>query len=57
MFVVGCEGVGCSVVVVNLGVVLVCLGKEVLIIDEYVLCDDVVLFFGLVVCYDLFNVV
>ena len=40
-FVAGCEGVGRSVAVANLGVALARLGKEVLIIDENASRDDI----------------
>lgn len=56
-FVAGCEGVGRSVAVANLGVALARLGKEVLIIDEHASRDDIASAFGLVVRYDLLNVV
>lgn len=56
-FVAGCEGVGRSVAVANLGVALARLGKEVLIIDEHPPGDDVASSFGLVGRYDLLNVV
>ena len=56
-FVAGCEGVGRSVVVANLGVALARLGKEVLIIDEHASKDDIASAFGLRAQYDLLNVV
>src|SRR5512145_31340 len=56
-FVAGCEGVGRSVAVANLGVALARLGKEVLIIDEHASRDDIASSFGLVARYDLLNVV
>ena len=56
-FVAGCEGVGRSVAVANLGVALARLGKEVLIIDEHASRDDIAASFGLVARYDLLNVV
>lgn len=56
-FVAGCEGVGRSVAVANLGVALARLGKEVLIIDEHASRDDIASAFGLVVRHDLLNVV
>ncbi len=56
-FVAGCEGVGRSVAVANLGVALARLGKEVLVIDEHASRDDIASTFGLVVRYDLLNVV
>jgi flagellar biosynthesis protein FlhG len=56
-FVAGCEGVGRSAAVANLGVALARLGKEVLIIDEHASRDDVASSFGLVARYDLLNVV
>lgn len=56
-FVAGCEGVGRSVAVANLGVALARLGKEVLIIDEHASRDDIASSFGLASRYDLLNVV
>jgi flagellar biosynthesis protein FlhG len=56
-FVAGCEGVGRSVAVANLGVALARLGKEVMIIDEHASRDDIAAAFGLVARYDLLNVV
>ncbi len=56
-FVAGCEGVGRSVAVANLGVALARLGKEVLIIDEHPPGDDVASSFGLVGRFDLLHVV
>jgi flagellar biosynthesis protein FlhG len=56
-FVAGCEGVGRSVAVANIGVALARLGKEVLIIDEHAPGDDVASTFGLVGRSDLLNVV
>lgn len=56
-FVAGCEGVGRSVAVANIGVALARLGKEVLIIDEHTSQDDIASSFGLVARYDLLNVV
>lgn len=56
-FVAGCEGVGRSVAVANLGVALARLGKEVLIIDEHSSSDDIAASFGLSSRYDLLNVV
>jgi flagellar biosynthesis protein FlhG len=56
-FVAGCEGVGRSVAVANLGVALARLGKEVLIIDEHASRDDIAASFGLIARYDLLNVV
>jgi len=56
-FVAGCEGVGRSVTVANLGVALARLGKEVLIIDEHAPGDDIAATFGLQGAYDLLNVV
>lgn len=56
-FVAGCEGVGRSVAVANLGVALARLGKEVLIIDEHAARDDIAASFGLMARYDLLNVV
>lgn len=56
-FVAGCEGVGRSVAVANIGVALARLGKEVLIIDEHSSRDDIASAFGLLARYDLLNVV
>lgn len=56
-FVAGCDGVGRSVAVANLGVALARLGKEVLIIDEYAPGDDIASAYGLAARYDLLNVV
>lgn len=56
-FVAGCEGVGRSVAVANLGVALARLGKEVLIIDEQVASDDVASLLGVASRFDLLNVV
>ncbi len=56
-FVAGCEGVGRSVAVANLGVALARLGKEVLIIDEHASRDDIASSFGMAARYDLLNVV
>ena len=56
-FVAGCEGVGRSVAVANLGVALARLGKEVLIIDENTSTDDIAASFGLKAKHDLLNVV
>jgi len=56
-FVSGCEGVGRSVAVANLGVALARLGKEVLIVDEHASNDDIASAFGLVARHDLLNVV
>lgn len=56
-FVAGCEGVGRSVAVANIGVALARLGKEVLIIDEHAPGDDIASAFGLIARSDLLNVV
>ncbi len=56
-FVAGCEGVGRSVAVANLGVALARLGKEVMIIDEHASRDDIAASFGMLSRYDLLNVV
>ena len=56
-FVAGCEGVGRSVAVANIGVALARQGKEVLIIDENTSRDDIASSFGQVVKNDLLNVV
>ena len=55
-FVAGCEGVGRSVAVANLGVALARLGKEVLIVDEHSPGDDIASTFGLMSRFDLLNV-
>jgi flagellar biosynthesis protein FlhG len=55
-FVAGCEGVGRSVAVANIGAALARLGKEVLIIDENASSDDIASGFGLAARYDLLNV-
>lgn len=55
-FVAGCEGVGRSVSVANIGVALARLGKEVLIMDEHSSTDDIAATFGQVARYDLLNV-
>jgi len=56
-FVAGCEGVGRSIAVANIGAALARLGKEVLIIDEHASRDDIASYFGLAARYDLLNVV
>ena len=56
-FVAGCEGVGRSVTVANLGVALARLGKEVLVIDEHPPGDDIAASFGMQTGNDLLNVV
>ena len=56
-FVAGCEGVGRSVAVANLGVALARLGKEVMIIDEHTSRDDIAASFGMLSRFDLLNVV
>ncbi len=56
-FVAGCEGVGRSVAVANLGVALARLGKEVLIIDEHASSDDIASAFGMQATFDLLHVV
>lgn len=56
-FVAGCEGVGRSVAVANLGVALARQGKEVLIIDEHAPGDDIASAYGMVSRHDLLNVV
>lgn len=56
-FVAGCEGVGRSVAVANLGVALARLGKEVMIIDEHASRDDIAARFGMLSRFDLLNVV
>lgn len=56
-FVAGCEGVGRSVTVANLGVALARLGKEVMLIDEHAPGDDIAASFGMQSTHDLLNVV
>lgn len=56
-FVAGCEGVGRSLAVANLGAALARLGKEVLIIDEHAASDDIASAFGLAARHDLLDVV
>lgn len=56
-FVAGCDGVGRSVTVANLGVALARLGKEVLIIDEHASSDDIASAFGMRAQHDLLHVV
>jgi flagellar biosynthesis protein FlhG len=56
-FVAGCEGVGRSVTIANLGVALARLGREVLIIDEHSSNDDISASFGMAATHDLLNVV
>jgi len=56
-FVAGCENVGRSAAVANLGVALARQGKEVLIIDEHASQDDIAASFGLLCRHDLLNVV
>ena len=56
-FVAGCDGVGRSMAVANLGVALARLGKEVLIIDEHAQGDDIASAFGMTARHDLLNVV
>ena len=55
-FVAGCEGVGRSVAVANIGAALARLGKEVMIIDEHSSRDDIASAFGLSARFDLINV-
>lgn len=55
-FAAGCEGVGRSVSVANIGAALARLGKEVLILDEHSSTDDIAAAFGLVGRYDLLHV-
>lgn len=55
-FAAGCEGVGRSVSVANIGVALARLGKEVLILDEHSSTDDTAAAFGLMARHDLLNV-
>ena len=55
-FAAGCEGVGRSVAVANIGAALARLGKEVLVIDEHVPGDDIAASFGLMARYDLLHV-
>lgn len=54
-FAAGCEGVGRSVSVANIGVALARLGKEVLVLDEHSSTDDIASSFGLIGRYDLLN--
>lgn len=56
-FVAGCDGVGRSVAVANIGVALARLGKEVLIIDEHAPGDDIASTYGMAARFDLLNVV
>lgn len=56
-FAAGCEGVGRSVAIANIGAALARLGKEVLIIDEHGPGDDIAASFGLMARYDLLHVV
>lgn len=56
-FVAGCEGVGRSVSIANVGVALARLGKEVLVIDEHAPGDDIAAALGMVARHDLLNVV
>lgn len=56
-FVAGCEGVGKSIAVANIGAALARLGKEVLIIDEHTSSDNVASLFGMSSSFDLINVV
>jgi len=55
-FAAGCEGVGRSVSVANIGVALARLGKDVLIVDEHSSTDDIAASFGLVARHDLLEV-
>ena len=55
-FVAGCEGVGRSSAIANLGVALARLGREVLIIDEHGPGDDVASALGVQASYDLLHV-
>lgn len=55
-FAAGCEGVGRSVSVANIGVALARLGKEVLVVDEHSSTDDIAASFGLIARYDLLHV-
>jgi flagellar biosynthesis protein FlhG len=55
-FAAGCEGVGRSVSVANIGVALARLGKEVLVLDEHSSSDDIAASFGLMARYDLLHV-
>ena len=54
-FVAGCEGVGRSVTVANLGVAVARLGREVMIIDENSSRDDIASAFGLMPRFDLLD--
>lgn len=55
-FAAGCEGVGRSVAIANIGAALARLGKEVLVIDEHAPGDDIAAAFGLMARYDLLHV-
>lgn len=55
-FAAGCEGLGRSVAVANIGAALARLGKEVLVLDEHSATDDIAATFGLVARYDLLHV-
>lgn len=55
-FAAGCEGVGRSMAVANIGAALARLGKEVLILDEHASQDDIAAKFGLTARYDLLDV-
>lgn len=56
-FAAGCEGVGKSIVVANIGAALASLGKEVLIVDEHASGDNIASLFGVASNFDLLNVV
>lgn len=55
-FAAGCEGVGRSLAIANIGTALARLGKEVLVLDEYSSTDDIAAAFGLIARYDLLHV-
>ncbi len=55
-FAAGCEGVGRSAAVANIGAALARQGKEVLVIDEHASRDDIAATFGLMARYDLLQV-
>jgi len=56
-FAAGCDGVGRSIALANIGVALARLGKEVMVVDEHSSADDVAASFGLSARYDLLQVI
>lgn len=56
-FAAGCEGVGRSLAVANIGAALARLGKEVLILDENAASDDIAAAFGARCHFDLLDVI